>query len=79
MGSALPRNPSSVPESLKCILCGVQEALRALQDKDLETAGAHIILVTQGAGGWTVFFSNFSLNYFYFKIVQRILFPVIFF
>ena len=55
LGSALSRNPSTVPESHKCILCGLQEAVRALRDspKDLQTDGATIILVTSGSGTTT--------------------------
>lgn len=50
VGSALPRNPSSVPESHKCILCGIQEALRILDEVPTESNGASIILVTSGSG-----------------------------
>ena len=64
MGSALPRNPSPVPDSHKCILCGLREAVNALRGAGVGgafggagvgggaggAAGARIILVTQGAG-----------------------------
>lgn len=50
VGSALPRNPSSVPESQKCILCGLQEALRTIDDASQDAVGANIILVSSGAG-----------------------------
>lgn len=50
IGSSLPRNPSTVPESHKCVLCGLQEALRALNSDPVGSAGANIILVTTGAG-----------------------------
>lgn len=50
VGSALPRNPSSVPESHKCILCGLQEALRTIDEDGLDAVGANIILVSSGAG-----------------------------
>lgn len=48
VGSSLPRNPSAVPESHKCVLCGMQEALRVLNEGD--TTGATIIFVTTGTG-----------------------------
>ncbi|CAL4126820.1 unnamed protein product [Meganyctiphanes norvegica] len=49
IGSSLPRNPSQVPESHKCLLCGFQEALRAL-DSDVNGAeGATVVLLTTGA------------------------------
>ncbi|ROT86008.1 hypothetical protein C7M84_022878 [Penaeus vannamei] len=48
VGSSLPRNPSAVPESHKCVLCGMQEALRVLNEGD--ATGATIILVTTGTG-----------------------------
>ena len=47
IGSSLPRNPSTVPESHKCVLCGLQESLRALGPN---AKGSTIILVTTGAG-----------------------------
>ncbi|XP_066958487.1 calcium-activated chloride channel regulator 4-like [Macrobrachium rosenbergii] len=50
VGSSLPRNPSTVPESLKCVLCGLQEALRALEGDPLRASGATIILLTTGNG-----------------------------
>ncbi|KAK8732368.1 hypothetical protein OTU49_007056 [Cherax quadricarinatus] len=50
VGSSLPRNPSPVPESNKCVLCGLQEALRALDADSAGAAGATIILVTTGKG-----------------------------
>ncbi|MCL4137960.1 UNVERIFIED_CONTAM: hypothetical protein GTU68_056467, partial [Idotea baltica] len=50
IGSSLPRNPSTVPESHKCVLCGLQEALRTLNSDPMGAAGANIILVTTGAG-----------------------------
>ncbi|XP_018008279.1 calcium-activated chloride channel regulator 2-like [Hyalella azteca] len=53
VGSSLPRNPSTVPESHKCVLCGLQEALRALDSDSIGAAGANIILITTGAGAAT--------------------------
>lgn len=50
VGSALPRNPSSVPESHKCLLCGIQEALRTLDEASEASTGATIILITSGTG-----------------------------
>ncbi|RXG73685.1 Calcium-activated chloride channel regulator 2 [Armadillidium vulgare] len=50
VGSALPRNPSSVPESHKCMLCGIQEALRSLDEASTDSNGASLILITSGAG-----------------------------
>lgn len=53
VGSSLPRNPSTVPESHKCVLCGLQEALRALDSDSVGASGANIILITTGAGAAT--------------------------
>lgn len=53
VGSSLPRNPSTVPESHKCVLCGLQESLRALDSDSVGAAGANIILITTGAGAGT--------------------------
>ncbi|CAL4184007.1 unnamed protein product [Meganyctiphanes norvegica] len=50
IGSSMPRNPSSVPEKHKCLLCGIQEALRALDIDPQGAEGATIILLTSGAG-----------------------------
>ena len=50
VGSALPRNPSTVPESQKCVLCGIQEALRTIDEASLDAVGTNIILVSSGAG-----------------------------
>ncbi|CAL4177136.1 unnamed protein product, partial [Meganyctiphanes norvegica] len=50
IGSSMPRNPSHVPEKHKCILCGIQEALRALDMDPQGADGATIILLTSGAG-----------------------------
>ncbi|CAL4114645.1 unnamed protein product [Meganyctiphanes norvegica] len=49
IGSSLPRNPSRVPESHKCLLCGMQEGLRALDVKSLGDTGATFIIVTSGS------------------------------
>lgn len=48
VGSSLPRNPSPVPESHKCILCGLQEAGRVL-DYGKKANGATLILITTGS------------------------------
>ncbi|XP_076032311.1 LOW QUALITY PROTEIN: calcium-activated chloride channel regulator 4-like [Oratosquilla oratoria] len=53
VGSSLPRNPSSVPERQKCILCGLQEALKSLKVDPVGAAGANVILVTTGEGAGT--------------------------
>lgn len=50
VGSSLPRNPSPVPESHKCILCGMQEALRVLDADGKNADGATLILITTGSG-----------------------------
>ncbi|XP_068228180.1 calcium-activated chloride channel regulator 1-like [Palaemon carinicauda] len=50
VGSSLPRNPSPVPESNKCILCGLQQGLRALNIDSPGATGATVILVTTGKG-----------------------------
>lgn len=50
VGSSLPRNPSPVPESNKCVLCALQEALRTLETDPAGAAGATVILVTTGKG-----------------------------
>ncbi|XP_064104872.1 calcium-activated chloride channel regulator 1-like [Macrobrachium nipponense] len=53
VGSSLPRNPSRVPESQKCVLCGLQEALTALDDDPEKATGASIIFLTTGKGAAT--------------------------
>ncbi|CAL4243850.1 unnamed protein product, partial [Meganyctiphanes norvegica] len=50
IGSSMPRNPSRIPEKHKCLLCGFQEALRALESDYSKSEGATIILITTGAG-----------------------------
>ncbi|KAK3891031.1 hypothetical protein Pcinc_005053, partial [Petrolisthes cinctipes] len=50
VGSSLPRNPSPVPESKKCVLCGLQEAMRTLDTEPIGAVGATVILVTTGKG-----------------------------
>lgn len=50
VGSSLPRNPSTVPESQKCILCGMQEAVRVLDEDPKGADGATLILITTGSG-----------------------------
>ncbi|KAK3860859.1 hypothetical protein Pcinc_033121 [Petrolisthes cinctipes] len=50
VGSSLPRNPSAVPESQKCLLCGLQEAERLLSADSKGSDGATIIFITTGSG-----------------------------
>ncbi|CAL4124268.1 unnamed protein product, partial [Meganyctiphanes norvegica] len=50
VGSSLPRNPSRIPESHKCLLCGLQEAVRVLDDVAGGMQGGTIILLTTGTG-----------------------------
>ncbi|CAL4162029.1 unnamed protein product [Meganyctiphanes norvegica] len=50
IGSSVPRNPSHIPESHKCLLCALQEALRALDADSSGTTGATVILITTGSG-----------------------------
>ncbi|CAL4096642.1 unnamed protein product, partial [Meganyctiphanes norvegica] len=52
VGSSLPRNPSHVPESHKCIMCGLQEALINLEEgrNSASSEGASIIIITTGSG-----------------------------
>ena len=50
LGSSLPRNPSMVQESHKCVLCGLQEAIRTLDGGRGGPAGASIILITNREG-----------------------------
>ncbi|CAL4095825.1 unnamed protein product, partial [Meganyctiphanes norvegica] len=50
IGSSMPRKPSRIPEKHKCLLCGFQEALRALESDYSNSQGATVILVTTGAG-----------------------------
>ncbi|CAL4216409.1 unnamed protein product, partial [Meganyctiphanes norvegica] len=48
IGSSLARTPSQIPESQKCLLCGFQEALRALDREASDATGATVIFVTTG-------------------------------
>ncbi|XP_042238989.1 calcium-activated chloride channel regulator 4A-like [Homarus americanus] len=50
VGSSLPRNPSPVPESHKCLICGMQEALRVLDADGKNGDGSILILITTGSG-----------------------------
>ncbi|CAL4117431.1 unnamed protein product [Meganyctiphanes norvegica] len=50
IGSSMPRNPSHIPEKHKCLLCGLQEALRTLDSGSTSSEGATIILITTGSG-----------------------------
>ncbi|XP_069992255.1 calcium-activated chloride channel regulator 1 [Penaeus vannamei] len=49
--SSLPRNPSRIAQSQKCIICGLQEAVRMLEgDIDQRSAsGGVILLITSGS------------------------------
>lgn len=47
VGSSLPRNPSQEGEHRRCVLCGLQEALRLLSQ---DGPGGHIVLVAGGSG-----------------------------
>lgn len=49
VGSSLPRNPSGVPESQKCILCGLQEALKVLGNDGKHGRDTTVILITTGS------------------------------
>lgn len=42
VGSALPRNPSQVMDSKRCVLCGIKEALKLLHE---DGPGGHIVMV----------------------------------
>ncbi|CAL4205908.1 unnamed protein product [Meganyctiphanes norvegica] len=46
IGSSLPRNPSEELEINKCLLCGIQEAVRAMDTVDDDVHGGTIILLT---------------------------------
>lgn len=50
VGSSLPRNPSAVPESQKCLLCGLQEAERLLAADPKGSEGTTVIFITTGSG-----------------------------
>ncbi|CAL4169696.1 unnamed protein product [Meganyctiphanes norvegica] len=50
IGSAIPRNPSRVPESHKCLLCALQEAIKSLEYDGQNVFGATVVLVTAGIG-----------------------------
>ncbi|XP_066984278.1 calcium-activated chloride channel regulator 1-like [Macrobrachium rosenbergii] len=47
--SSLPRNPSRIPESQKCIICGLEEAVKMLEKYGDSAAGGVILLVTAGS------------------------------
>ncbi|XP_066979536.1 calcium-activated chloride channel regulator 1-like [Macrobrachium rosenbergii] len=47
VGSSLPRNPSREDEHKRCIICGVREALKLIQQDGI---GGHIVMVTAGSG-----------------------------
>lgn len=47
VGSSLPRNPSQEDEHRRCVLCGLQEALRRLAQ---DGPGGHVVLVAGGSG-----------------------------
>ncbi|XP_037803249.1 calcium-activated chloride channel regulator 3A-1-like [Penaeus monodon] len=50
VGSSLPRNPSREPHHKRCLLCGLREALRMLQQDNTGSGAGHIVLVTAGGG-----------------------------
>ncbi|CAL4115320.1 unnamed protein product [Meganyctiphanes norvegica] len=50
IGSSMPRNPSHIPERHKCLLCGLQEALRALATDEDQSEGATLVFLTTGSG-----------------------------
>ncbi|MPC29160.1 Calcium-activated chloride channel regulator 2 [Portunus trituberculatus] len=49
VGSSLPRNPSAVRESQKCILCGLQQVLKVLGKNKKFGRDAIVILITTGS------------------------------
>uniref|UniRef100_A0A0N7ZCF7 VWFA domain-containing protein n=1 Tax=Scylla olivacea TaxID=85551 RepID=A0A0N7ZCF7_SCYOL len=49
VGSSLPRNPSAVRESQKCILCGLQQVLKVLGNDKKFGKDAVVILITTGS------------------------------
>ncbi|CAL4125495.1 unnamed protein product [Meganyctiphanes norvegica] len=50
IGSSLPRNPSRIPESHKCLLCGLQEAVRAINSDESTNVGGTVIFLTAAGG-----------------------------
>ncbi|KAG0730247.1 hypothetical protein GWK47_028655 [Chionoecetes opilio] len=47
--ASMPRNPSNVAQSQKCIICGLEEAARMLEENGSSAAGGVILLVTSGS------------------------------
>ncbi|CAL4122486.1 unnamed protein product [Meganyctiphanes norvegica] len=47
IGSSMPRNPSGVPESHKCLVCGLREAVMTLESA--KASGGTVILITTGS------------------------------
>ncbi|XP_045130523.1 calcium-activated chloride channel regulator 2-like [Portunus trituberculatus] len=47
--ASMPRNPSNVAQSQKCILCGLEEAAKLLEDNGNSAAGGVILLITSGS------------------------------
>ncbi|XP_076042659.1 calcium-activated chloride channel regulator 1-like [Oratosquilla oratoria] len=47
--SSLPRNPSQVPEGHKCLICGLDEAVRNLEGGARSAEGGIIIFITAGS------------------------------
>ena len=37
VGSSLPRNPSVVPETERCLICGLQKAIELLADRQVNS------------------------------------------
>ncbi|CAL4157940.1 unnamed protein product, partial [Meganyctiphanes norvegica] len=46
IGSSLPRNPSNIPGSDKCIICGLKEAIHAFDADSIDISGGTVILIT---------------------------------
>ncbi|KAK7078693.1 hypothetical protein SK128_028560, partial [Halocaridina rubra] len=46
VGSSLPRNPSREDEHRRCVICGIREAVKVINQDGL---GGHIMLVTAGS------------------------------
>ncbi|XP_042227320.1 calcium-activated chloride channel regulator 1-like, partial [Homarus americanus] len=47
--ASMPRNPSTIPQSQKCIICGLEQAVRMLENGGWGAAGGVILLVTSGS------------------------------
>ena len=49
VSARLPRNPTTVPDNQKCVLCGIQEAIRTVEDVFQDVSGTNVILISSGA------------------------------